>query len=241
MEHLSGCSCFIGTGHLFFLFKVQNRFRFKSSLIKQKQSLFIQTSPIMAPSDNISILAFAGSLRKDSYNKSLLRAARDLAPDTMKIEFFDLEGIPFFSEDVEAKGDPAYVKKFKEAIRKADGLLIATPEYNYGMSSTTKAAIEWASRPPKDAPLEHKAVGIMGASTSLTGTARAQGQLRQSLSYTNSYCMSFPEILVYQADSKFDEDGNLTHEKTREFLKKYMEALQEWVVKHLKYIQDSGD
>src|SRR5690625_6980762 len=100
----------------------------------------------MATSDNITILAFAGSLRKDSYNKALLRAAKKLAPKEMKIEFFDLEGIPFFSEDVEAEGDPDYVTQFKEAIRKADGLLIATPEYNYGMSSATKAAIEWASR-----------------------------------------------------------------------------------------------
>src|SRR5690625_5784144 len=113
----------------------------------------------MATSDNITILAFAGSLRKDSYNKALLRAAKKLAPKEMKIEFFDLEGIPFFSEDVEAEGDPDYVTQFKEAIRKADGLLIATPEYNYGMSSATKAAIEWASRPPKDAPLEFKPVG----------------------------------------------------------------------------------
>src|SRR5690625_7543912 len=104
----------------------------------------------------------------------------------MKIEFFDLEGIPFFSEDVEAEGDPDYVTQFKEAIRKAEGLLIATPEYNYGMSSATKAAIEWASRPPKDAPREHKQVGFLVASTSLTGTARARGQFGQSHPYTTS-------------------------------------------------------
>src|SRR5690625_5514046 len=92
----------------------------------------------MATSEQVSILAFAGSLRKDSYNKSLLRAARDLAPETMKVEFFDLEGIPFFNADVEAEGDPDYVKKFKKAIRKADGILVATPEYNYGMSSVDR-------------------------------------------------------------------------------------------------------
>src|SRR5690625_3898539 len=195
----------------------------------------------MATSDNITILAFAGSLRKDSYNKSLLRAAKEVAPGNVKIKIFDLEGIPFFSEDVEAEGDPDYVTQFKEAIRKADGLLIATPEYNYGMSSATKAAVEWASRPPKDAPLEFKPVGIMGASTSLTGTARAQGQLRQSFSYTNSYCMSYPEILVYQADEKFDDKGNLTDEETLEFLETYMEAFYEWVVNHLKYIKEWAD
>ena len=195
----------------------------------------------MATSDNITILAFAGSLRKDSYNKALLRAAKKLAPKEMKIEFFDLEGIPFFNADVEAEGDPDYVTEFKEAIRQADGILVATPEYNYGITSVVKAAVEWASRPPKDAPLEFKPVGILGASTSLTGTARAQGQLRQSFSYTNSYCMSFPEILVYQADKKVDDEGNLTDEETLEFLETYMEAYHEWVVKHLKYIAESED
>src|SRR5690625_6220932 len=98
----------------------------------------------MATSDNITILAFAGSLRKDSYNKALLRAAKKLAPKEMEIEFFDLEGIAFFSVDVEAEGDPAYVTQFKAAIREADGLWIAAPEYNYGMSSATKEALEWA-------------------------------------------------------------------------------------------------
>lgn len=195
----------------------------------------------MAPSDSISILAFAGSLRKDSYNKALLRAAKELASKEMEIEFFDLEGIPFFNADVEAGGDPEYVTEFKEAIREADGILVSTPEYNYGVSSVIKAAIEWASRPPKDAPLEFKPVGIMGASTSLTGTARAQGQLRQSFSYTNSYCMSYPEILVYQADKKFDDEGNLTDEETLGFLETYMEAYYEWVVKHLRYIKESDD
>jgi len=185
----------------------------------------------MATSEQVSILAFAGSLRKDSYNKSLLRAARDLAPETMKVEFFDLEGIPFFNADVEAEGDPDYVKKFKKAIRKADGILVATPEYNYGMSSVVKAAIEWSSRPPEDAPIEEKPVGIMGASTSLTGTARSQNHLRQSFAYTNSYCMPYPEILVYRADEKFDDEGNLTDEETLDFLETYMEAFHEWVLK----------
>src|SRR5690625_1613003 len=104
----------------------------------------------MATPQQVSILAIHGRLRKDPYNQSLLRAARDLAPETMKVEFFDLEGIPFFNADVEAEGDPDYVKKFKKAIRKADGILVATPEYNYGMSSVVKAAIEWSSRPPEE-------------------------------------------------------------------------------------------
>src|SRR5690625_7507267 len=103
----------------------------------------------MATSDNITILAFAGSLRKDSYNKALLRAGKKLAPKEMKIEFFDLGGIPVFNADVEAEGDPDYVTEFKEALRQADGILVAAPECDYGITSVVKAAAVWACRPPK--------------------------------------------------------------------------------------------
>ena len=186
----------------------------------------------MAISDNnqdIEILAFAGSLRKGSYNKAVLRAVKELAPESLNIQIFDLQGIPLFNADVEAQGDPDRVREFKEAIRKADGLLIATPEYNHGVPAVTKNAIDWASRPAKNAPLNEKPVGILGASPGMTGSARGQSQLRQAFEFTNSYCMPQPEILVYRAHEKFDDDGNLTDEATRKFLGKYAEALYDWV------------
>jgi len=179
----------------------------------------------------INILAFAGSLRKASYNKALLRAAKELAPKSMEITIFDLEGIPLYNADVEALGDPERVAEFKEAIRNADGLLIATPEYNHGVPAVTKNAIDWASRPPKNAPLNEKPVGILGASPGLTGSARGQSQLRQAFEFTNSYCMPQPEILVYRAHQKFDDAGNLTDESTRKYLGQYLEALYDWVRK----------
>ena len=188
----------------------------------------------MATSDNnqdIEILAFAGSLRKGSYNKAVLRAVKELAPESLNIQIFDLKGIPLYNADVEAQGDPERVREFKEAIRGADGLLIATPEYNHGVSGVTKNAIDWASRPAKNAPLNEKPVGILGASPGMTGSARGQSQLRQAFEFTNSYCMPQPEILVYRAHEKFDEEGNLTDEATRKFLGKYVEALYEWVNK----------
>ena len=177
----------------------------------------------------MNILAFAGSLRKASYNKSLLRAARDVSPDGMKIELFDLEGIPLFNEDVEKSGDPARVAEFKSAILKSEGLLIASPEYNHGMTGVTKNALDWASRPPKDMPISGKPVGIMGASPGITGTARSQDQLRQSLKSVGAHCMAKPELLLFRAHEKFNQDGELTDEKTREFLKKYLTDFAEWV------------
>ena len=186
----------------------------------------------MATSKNnqdIEILAFAGSLRKGSYNKAVLRAAKECAPESLNIQIFDLQGIPLYNADVESQGDPERVHEFKQAIRKADGLLIATPEYNHGVPAVTKNAIDWASRPAKNAPLNEKPVGILGASPGMTGSARGQSQLRQAFEFTNSYCMPQPEILVYRAHQKFDEDGNLTDETTRKFLSKYVEALLGWV------------
>jgi len=188
----------------------------------------------MGNTDNrrtLEILAFAGSLRKGSYNKAVLQAAKELAPDSLQIKIFDLEGIPLYNADVEAQGDPKRVAEFKEAIRKADGLLIATPEYNHGVAAVSKNAIDWASRPPKNAPLNEKPVGILGASPGMTGSARGQSQLRQAFEFTNSYCMPQPEILVYRAHQKFDDDGNLTDEATQKYLGKYLEAFYTWVNK----------
>lgn len=180
---------------------------------------------------SLQILAFAGSLRAGSYNKALLHNAKSLAPGNLAIEIFDISNIPLYNADVEAKGDPEPVAAFKEAMRKADGVLIATPEYNHGVAGVTKNAVDWASRPPKNSPLNQKPVGIMGATPGLTGTARGQSQLRQAFEFTNSYCMPQPEILVFKAHEKFDEQGMLIDEKTSEFLGNYMEAFHDWVLR----------
>lgn len=179
---------------------------------------------------SVTLLGFAGSLREGSYNKMLIRNAIEEAPEYLKINFFDLAGIPLYNYDIEQEGDPERVGQFKEAIKDADGLLISTPEYNHGVPAVTKNAIDWASRPPKDSPLDKKPAGILGASPGQTGTARGQSQLRQAFEFTNSYCMPKPEILVYRAHEKFDDSGNLTHERTREFLHDYLEELYNWVL-----------
>ena len=177
----------------------------------------------------IRILGFAGSLRKASYNRSLLAAAKALAPADMSVDIFDLAEVPLYNADVEAQGDPAAVAALKQAIRDADGVLMVTPEYNHGVPAVTKNAIDWTSRPPREAPLNAKPVGIIGASPGATGSARGQSQLRQAFEFTNSYCMPQPEILVFRAHEKFDAEGNLTDETTRTYLAKYMAALGDWV------------
>lgn len=182
-------------------------------------------------SDQLKVLGIAGSLRAGSYNRSLLRAAQSLAPDGVAIEVFDLAAVPLYNADVEAKGDPEGVAALKEAIRGADGVLMATPEYNHGVPGVMKNAVDWASRPPRGAALGGKPVGLIGASPGMTGSARGQSQLRQAFEFTNSYCMPQPEILVYRAHEKFDAAGNLTDEPTAKYLAAYLAAFRDWVLR----------
>lgn len=177
----------------------------------------------------LRITAFAGSLRAASYNRALLRACVELAPPAMTFDIFDLAEVPLYNGDVEAAGDPPGVQRLKAAIAAADGLLIATPEYNHGVPGVTKNAVDWASRPARGAPLGEKPVAILGASPGQTGSARGQSQLRQAFEFTNSFCMPQPEILVFRAHEKFDEAGRLTDERTREHLGRFLVAFAAWV------------
>ena len=175
------------------------------------------------------VCGIAGSLRRKSYNRALLRAAQELAPAGMEIRVFDrLAEVPLFNEDVEVEGDPEPVQALKRAIGEADALLIATPEYNHGVPGVLKNAIDWASRPPRGSVLAGKPAAIFGASPAVTGTARAQTQLRQAFVFTQTPAVLQPEILVYRAHEKFDAEGRLTDEKTREFVGRLLRELADW-------------
>jgi chromate reductase len=171
------------------------------------------------------VLGIAGSLRVGSYNRALLRAARELAPAGMEIAEFDLRALPLYDGDVEAAGNPEPVAAFKDAIRSADAILIATPEYNRGVPGVLKNAIDWASRPPLGSPLAGKPVALMGASTGRGGTARAQEQLRTALEYSRADVLAQPEMLVPEAYMSFDEGGRLTDLETRDELVALLGAL----------------
>ena len=146
-------------------------------------------------SQKIKILSFAGSLRKGSYNKALIHTAIELAPQNISIEIFDLEGIPPFNQEFETN-PPLRVKEFKDKIRDSDALLIATPEYNYSVPGVLKNAIDCASRPKADTPLEGKPVAIMSASTGRFGGARAQYHLRQTFVFLNMRPVNRPEVML---------------------------------------------
>jgi chromate reductase len=184
---------------------------------------------VSAERGRLRVAGFAGSLRRGSYNRALLAAAVELAPEGMEIEILDIRGIPLFDADVEERGDPEPVAAFKRAIGAADGLLIATPEYNLGVSGVTKNAVDWASRPARESVLDEKPVAVMGASPGMVGTARAQMQLRQAFVFTNSPIMQQPQVLVARAREKFDEEGRLIDEATRDHLAKFLVAFGAWI------------
>ena len=175
------------------------------------------------------VVGVAGSLREGSFNRALLRAARELAPSGMTIEIFDLREVPLYNGDVEAVGDPPAVAQLKAAIRAADGVLMVTPEYNHGVPAVMKNAVDWCSRPPQDAALARKPVGLIGASPGITGSARGQSQLRQAFEFTNSYCMPQPEFLLFKAHEKIDAEGRLTDEPSRAFLETFLVAFGDWI------------
>ena len=178
----------------------------------------------------ISILGFAGSLRKGSYNKALLRAAVELVPREAELESFDLEGIPPFNQDLE-NNPPEKVKEFKKKTKAADAILMATPEANYTIPGVLKNAIDWASRPYGDNAFDGKPVAVMSASIGMLGGARAQYHLRQSFIWLNMYPINAPEVMVPFAQEKVDANGRLTDQKTREKIKELLESLVAWARK----------
>ena len=175
----------------------------------------------------VRILGIAGSLRRASYNRAALRAATRLVPENAALEIFELDGIPGFNQD-EEQNPPAKVAELKRRIRAADAILIVTPEYNYSIPGVLKNAIDWASRPYGDSAWSGKPVAIMGASIGNVGTARAQYHLRQVFVFLNMFPINQPEVMIGNAAERFDAQGNLTDETTKDFIRKLLQNLVNW-------------
>ncbi len=177
----------------------------------------------------LRVLAISGSLRKASFNSGLLRAAQEIAPEQMEITILDINDLPLYNGDVEAKGDPASVVALKSAIRDADAVLFATPEYNWSISGALKTAIDWASRDREEGSLMGKPATIIGAG-GRAGTARAQMQLREILAELGSVVMVKPGVLVQAfAPPRFDAEGNLTDEETKDLLGRHLDEFTTWI------------
>lgn len=179
----------------------------------------------------MNIFAICGSLRKESFNRKTLQAAVELAPKTLTFDVYDrLADIPPYNEDVREKGNPPVVLDLRDRIKKADALLFVTPEYNYSIPGVLKNAIDWASRPPEQ-PFNGKPAAVIGASTSLLGTGRAQYHLRQSFVFLNILPVNHPEVMIAAADKKFDAQGKLIDEMARKLIGQLLVNLESWAKK----------
>ena len=179
-----------------------------------------------------SILGLAGSLRRGSYNRLLLAAAVERAPAGVAMGVYEeLGAIPLFNEDLESaigEGQEA-VRRLRCQVAAADGLLIATPEYNWSIPGVLKNVIDWLSRPGPDEVLAGKPIAIMGASAGRWGTRLAQNALRQVLTSTESLLLPRPALFVREAGGLFDEAGRLIDPSTREQLDTVLVAFADWI------------
>jgi chromate reductase len=173
------------------------------------------------------ILGIAGSLRKQSFNRALLRAAQELTPEGARIDIFELDGIPPFNQDNEAT-PPAIVADLKLQVRNADAILLVTPEYNYSVPGVLKNAIDWASRPYGESAWNGKPVALMGATVGTLGTARAQYHLRQMFVFLNMYAVNQPEVMLSNAHKHFDDNGKLIDETAKKLMRQLLEELMNW-------------
>jgi chromate reductase len=179
----------------------------------------------------LKVLTICGSLRRESYNRKLMRAAIEMAPPGFDItESISIGEIPYLNEDVAKVGLPAPVQRINEQVRGADAVVFVTPEYNYGVPGVLKNVIDWITTPhPPHNALRFKPVALMGASIGNFGTVRCQLSLRQTFLFLESYVMPKPEIYLFRAQDKFGASGKLTDEPARELIKAYWPALRKFV------------
>lgn len=177
--------------------------------------------------ETVNIIGIAGSVRANSYNRAALRVASRLLPAGAALDVFDIDGIPGFNQDLEGQ-PPEKVVDLKRRVRAADAVLFVTPEYNYSIPGILKNAIDWASRPYGDNVWENKPVAVMGASIGKLGSARAQYHLRQVFVFLKMYPVNSPEVMITDAPTRFDADGNLIDQKTAALIGQLLSELVVW-------------
>ena len=177
---------------------------------------------------DLKVLGISGSLRKASFNSAALRACGELLPPGMTLQIASIADLPMFNQDVLDAGMPEPVKRFRAEVAQADGLLIASPEYNFSVATPLKNAIDWGSRAPSQV-FHDKPIAIFSAATGPIGGARGQYDLRKILGQLWGHVLPRPEVFIGMAASKFDAQGKLTDETTRKFLAELLAGLKAWI------------
>lgn len=182
---------------------------------------------------DLKLLGISGSLRKGSFNTAALRTCAQLLPPGMTLGYARIDDIPMFNQDVFDAGLPDPVKRFRAEVAAADGLLIASPEYNFSVTAALKNAIDWGSRAPNQV-FQDKPVAIFSATTGPVGGVRNQYDLRRILTQLWAYVLPRPEVFIGNAATKFDAQGRLTDETTRKFLSDLLAGFRDWIVRMQK-------
>jgi chromate reductase len=179
----------------------------------------------------VALLGICGSLRKASLNRALLRAVAETLPEGSTMDLVPANGLdlPIFNSDI---AEPASATSLKAAIAAADGVVFAVPEYNYSIPGGLKNALDWISCPPPRSPLRGKPCALVGAASGMSGTIRAQVHMRSILVYSDAPCMLQPEILVARAQDRFDAEGRLTDDFTRQLLERFGVQLAAFVARN---------
>jgi chromate reductase len=179
---------------------------------------------------DLKVLGISGSLRKGSFNTAALKTCAELMPAGMAMTYARIDDLPIFNQDVFDAGPPESAKRFRAEVAAADGLLIASPEYNFSLSAALKNAIDWASRPPNQV-FQDKPIAIFSASQGPMGGARVQYDLRRILGQLWGHVLPRPEIFIGNAQSKFDAQGKLTDETTRKLLTDLLAGFKTWIIR----------
>jgi chromate reductase, NAD(P)H dehydrogenase (quinone) len=179
---------------------------------------------------DLKVLGISGSLRKKSFNTAALHACAELMPAGMALTYARIDDIPLFNQDVFDAGLPEPAKRFRAEVAAADGLLIASPEYNFSVPAALKNAIDWGSRAPSQV-FQDKPIAIFSASGGPLGGARVQYDLRRILGQLWGHVLPRPEVFIGNAAGKFDAQGRLADETTRKFLSELLTGLQAWIVR----------
>ena len=179
---------------------------------------------------DLKILGISGSLRKASLNTAALRTCAELMPAGMTMTYARIDDIPLFNQDVFDAGLPESAKRFRAEVAAADGVLIASPEYNFSLTAALKNAIDWGSRPPNQV-WQDKPIAIFSVSQGPMGGARVQYDLRRILGQIWGHVLPRPEVFIGSAPSKFDAQGKLTDETTRKFLTDLLVGFKTWIIR----------